>query len=95
MTFGEFDLISIYHVPLCNNKFIKNVSLLQNSVSFAQAPAFSRLKAAKHAFFKGCCCKNWSFATASRDKIFCAEEGIEKKFTLEEIAKLQFLQFRL
>ena len=49
---------------------IRTPSLLQNSVSFAQAPAFSRLKAAKHAFFKGCCCKNGSFATASTDNIF-------------------------
>jgi hypothetical protein len=30
------------------------VSLLQNSVSFAEALAVSRLKAAKHAFLSGC-----------------------------------------
>ncbi len=41
------------------------MSLLQNSVSFAEAHAISRLKAAKYAFLSGCNCKNWSFAIAS------------------------------
>jgi hypothetical protein len=34
-----------------------NIEPVQNSVSFAQALAVSRQKAAKHAFFSGCNCK--------------------------------------